>query len=145
MKFQKESNRMSAVWRMLKGLALAWITALIICAISAVMLASGTLSEEMMTYTALLALLLSALLGSLLAIGKEGTERLLWGSVFGIVYWTSLFCFGILLFEEATSGLAVTGLVIMGGSLTASLLKMPSKGGGRYGKFKYKRGAFVQN
>lgn len=136
---------MSAIWRMLKGLVAAWIAALIMCAISAVMLASGTLSEEMMTYTALLALLLSALLGSFMAIGKEESGRMLLGSAFGIVYWTSLFCFGILLFEEATSGLAVTGLVIMGGSLTASLLKMPSKGGRRHGKFKYKRGAFVQN
>lgn len=81
-----------------------------------------------MGYVCAAALLLSGILGGLIAVAGKESGRLLLCALHGAAFFLALLCGGILLFDTAAQGVGGTALMCLGSSVAAALLTMKKKG-----------------
>jgi len=94
------------------------------------------ISWEKIGYGIMILLLISSFLGAAEASRKIKRRKLLVCTLSGIAYWVELAAITALLFGGQYEAVGVTGLLIMGGSLTAALL-VSSKREGKNRKKRY--------
>lgn len=104
------------------GAAVSLVTMLIGVAICASMILAGTVSEASAGYCAIGILLLSAVAGAAAAIGKREEKRLYLCLAAGAIYLLVLLSMTAAFFDGQYQGVAVTAVVIFGGSVLAVLL-----------------------
>ena len=114
----------SAVFGTAAGAGGSLFVTLILTALGADLINRGTVSASVMDGLALGILIMSTIIGTLLAVGMTGNQRLAVGVGAGVVYFVTLLGCSAMLFDGAYSGVGVTVLVILGGSLGAVLLSV---------------------
>lgn len=118
------------------GLLFGAIISLGLTILSAVVLAKLVASEVMaeanIGYGVMAMLLVASFIGSLCAHARIKRQRLLVCGLSGVIYFLILLSITALFFGGQYEAVGVTGLLVLGGSLTAGLLgTMPGRGGKR--------------
>lgn len=145
MKQNRMSTKLTAVRRFSIGVLISWIVAIGICMIGAAMITAGTIGESAGGYCSMLAILIGSMLGGLFTIKREEGKALLQSLLQGGLFYISLLCVGVLLFEGALHGAGVTGMLAICGNIAALLLKGKEKRQSIRVRRRFKRNAFVQN
>ena len=113
------------------GLGLSLIVSItitaIITGIFSVMLQNNTLIWKNIGYWIMAMLLLVSFVGGKTAINRIKSNKYLISVMSGILYWTFLLCITALFFGGQYSSVYETAILIIAGSMTASLLHLPSK------------------
>lgn len=113
------------------GLGISLLTNVLITAIASALIAyyidQKTISWENVGYYIMLALLISSHLGGKAAISTIRTQYLLVSAMSGLLYWMFLLCFTALFFGGSYDAVWETGGLIMSGSMTAAMIRMPRK------------------
>ncbi len=112
---------------LLKGLTVAWFAATIVHMLGAGLVSGGYIPEKSTDYISVISLIFSAMTGAWIVKKRTETYTWLWCMIFGLVYFISLLCVGILLFEGQHSGVLVTLLITEGGSTAAALVNIGKK------------------
>ena len=94
----------------------------IICILGGWMIGSEIISQEHIGYCAITALLISAIMGSIVAWKKARRKRLIISLACGIIYYLILAGFTIVFFDGSFRGLGVTLITILAGSVISVLL-----------------------
>ena len=111
------------------GLSLAINTAIttIMIILIAVMVDHGTITWESVGYWIMSMLLISSFIGAKTAIHSIKTQYLLIAAMSGVLYWTVLLCVTALFFGGKYGSVMETAALIVAGSITAALIKLPAK------------------
>lgn len=116
-----------------------------LCGLAITLLGSGIIaklidanvfSESSIGYGIMVILLLAAFLGSLLAYGKIGRQRLLVCMTTGLIQFLLLLSMTALFFGGQYSGVGVTALLILCGSALAAFLGLRENRGGKTRKIR---------
>lgn len=122
------------------GLAIGGLSGLIITlfgsAILAKLIDANVFSESSIGYGIMVILLLASFLGSLLAYGKIGRQRLLVCMTTGLIQFLLLLSMTALFFGGQYSGVGVTALLILCGSALAAFLGLRENRGGKTRKIR---------
>lgn len=113
------------------GLGISLITNILLTAIMSGALAfcvdKKTIPWETIGYYIMIMLLVSSFAGGKAAIATIGTQYLLISAMSGLLYWMFLLCFTALFFGGSYDAVGETGALIMAGSLTSAMLRLPRK------------------
>ena len=107
------------------------VTTLMVTAIGASLIARETLPQEQFGFCAIAALLLGSIFGAVTAVKRIKHRKMLVGVLSGVVYYIMLLGMTVLFFGGRFSGLGVTLLVVLCGSLIGALLSSKEPGKGR--------------
>lgn len=124
--------------RIAVGVAVSLGIMLLVCAITAVMVSSGSLAEGNMIYGAAAALLLGSMVGAWCAVSGAERQRLWICLAHGGTCMAVLWILGALLFDSGMEGLGATAILCLGGSCTVGLVKMRGGSHGSSRKRRYK-------
>ena len=104
------------------GAAVSMIVTVVVCGLGAWLIASELMPQKQIGYCSIAALLLSAVLGGMTAIGRVKRKKLTVSLLNGGIYYGILIAVTILFFDGSFQGMGVTLAVILMGSLAAVLL-----------------------
>ena len=120
---QKATGRATSVPSGLAaGAIVSMIVTVLICALGAWLIESEIMPQQQIGYCSIAALLLSAILGGMTAAGRVKRKNLMVSLMNGGIYYGLLVALTILFFDGKFQGMGVTLIVVMIGSLAASLL-----------------------
>lgn len=122
MKNHKEKTVLRYTKPLLWGLIVSWILDIGVCMIGSGMIVSGTIEETAAGYCTVIALILGSLGGCCLSNKMAGEHPLIMSAVFGGLFYISLLCSGMLVFDGKMDGIVVTMVLIVGTSLAAGLV-----------------------
>ena len=120
---QKATGRASSIPAGLAaGAAVSILMTLLICLIGGWMIGSELISQQQIGYCSIVALLTSAILGSLTAWKKIRRKRLLVCMVSGLAYFVILAIITLIFFDGGYQGMGVTLITILVGAAVSVLL-----------------------
>lgn len=115
------------------GLAIGWGCSMAVTLLGSVIVAAlldrRIMEMDSIGYGTMLILLLSSMLGATLAVKRIKKQRMMVSMLAGAAYYLTLLAVTALFFGGQYEGMAVTGLVILGGSLAAALSGLRQKRG----------------
>lgn len=115
------------------GLAIGWgcsmVVTLIGSMIVAAMLDRRIMDMDSIGYGTMLILLLASMFGAAFAVHRIKKQRMMVSMLAGIAYYLTLLAVTALFFGGQYEGMAVTGLVVLGGSMAAALIGLRQKRG----------------
>lgn len=133
----------SLITESLKGLGVAIVTNVIVCAIVAAMIAGEKIDESTIGYGAAAAIALGAMIGAITASRRAKEKRLIVCLIVGAGLYLVLLCAGMLFFDGQFHSLGVTALLTIGCSCGAGLLGLSGKKHTAHGKIRRKTRQFV--
>lgn len=101
------------------GTVASIITSLVIAVILTMLIEHDKLSPEMMNYGVMLLLMLSAVVGAMIARIRYSSRIMIVCIITAVCYWISLLCVTALFFDGSYSGVPATALVIIAGGIIA--------------------------
>lgn len=104
------------------GTAASIMTSLVIAVVLAMLIGHGKMSPEMMNYGVMILLMLSSVVGAMIARIHCSSRIMIVCIVTALCYWISLLSITALLFEGMYSGVSATALVIIAGGIIAGCL-----------------------
>ena len=105
------------------GLAVGLLAVLVGGLAGAYLISSETVGFETLNYISVVVLLCAAFFAALAGgKGTAGKERLLTGMITGGGLWLVLLCINLLMFDNGISGVWVTAVLMLAGSMAAFLL-----------------------
>ena len=125
-----------AVKSLITGLLTAAITLITLTALAAMLIGNSTIKENNVNYVTAMVGLMSSVAGSWIATRKIECKRIYISLFFAFTYWLMLISVTALFFEGKYSGVAVTLLLILAGSLLPIILRN-GKHKKRYASRKY--------
>ena len=134
---------MKTIKNLLIACMISWIAVIILNMIGAVMIVADQIKQSQAGYISWISLLLSTIIGAWNIKKKSETKPWLWCLIFGFVYYLSLLCAGILLFEGQLTGGFVTLLITIGSSAAVIVTGNRRKKHSISRKKGYKTRAFV--
>ncbi len=109
------------------SLIISIITTAIIIGIISIMLDNNSIQWESIGYWIMAMLLLVSFEGGKVAIISIKSNKYLLSFMSGLLYWAFLLCITALFFGGQYSAVLETALLILAGSMTASLMQLPNK------------------
>lgn len=113
------------------GLAMGWITQMLVtvlaCVLLAMLILNGRAGWEAMGYGVMVILLLSAYLGAATACSQIGRRKLLICGISGGIYLLTLVAMVVLFFDGRFDAIWVPALLVAGGAATAALIHCREK------------------
>ena len=113
------------------GLAMGWVTSMVItaaaCGLLAWLILEGKTGWEAMGYGAIITLLAASYAGSSMACKLISRRKLLVCILSGVIYLFSLGLITALLFGGRLEGIWISGLLVLGGAGTAALVHCAEK------------------
>lgn len=137
MNFRNDHNRFRGCMRVLKALAVGWVTTLGATAIISILISGEYLSERSLTSASVMSTMLSASIIAIIAGRKQESGKLLWSIIGGVTYYLSLIGCNALFYDGKYKGLLASCLTILGCSLVCGLLLTRQK---HQGSLYYKAG-----
>ncbi len=138
---QKPSGRAVSMPRgLVMGGVTSLTTTLVLTALYAKLMESGTMGEGQIGYWVMGMLLGGSFFGSMVAVSKVKRQRLMVCLLSGLVYFLMLMSITALFFGGQYAAVGVTGILVMGGSLLPVLVsgQKPRAGKGRHRKSGYR-------
>lgn len=109
---------------------------LLLAAVLAKLIASEIIEEGNIGYGVMILLLASSFLGAISAYGKIKRQRLVVCLLSGVLYMVILLAITALFFGGQYDAVGVTLLLVLGGCLSAGLIGIREKRGGKRGKIR---------
>ena len=109
------------------GLLVSMMTTVVGSIITALLIAGEKMGEGQVIYGAVATLIVGSFLGALVASSAVDFNRFVVSSIVGVAYIVVLFCITVLFFGGLYENVWTTGLLIMGGSVAASLVGLRRK------------------
>lgn len=134
-KQERRQEKTGSLWvdpmcDLLKGSALAGISAILLLLLGAILISSGVLKERWIDGTVLTVCVFAALVGGLYAVKRIGKRTLLVGLGVGMVLFLLLLAAGVLAYGATSMGDSGTGVLcacVCGGGIAGILGSTPKK------------------
>lgn len=106
------------------GLITALLITILLAAVTAVLIAGEKIGEDKALFSSAASLLLSAAFGGICAANVAGERKMIVCLIHGAVYYVTLLCVTAMFFEGRYENIWITGLLVLGASVSVGLLVM---------------------
>jgi putative membrane protein (TIGR04086 family) len=106
------------------GLITALLITILLAAVTAVLIAGEKIGEDKALFGSAASLLLGAAFGGICAANVAGDRKMIVCLIHGAVYYVTLLCMTAMFFEGRYENIWITGLLILGASISVGLLDM---------------------
>lgn len=109
------------------GLIIALLITMLLAGVTAILIAGEKIGEDKALYGSAASLLLGAALGGFCAARVIGEKKMIVSLIHGAVYYVIMLCVTAVFFEGRYENIWITGLLILGASISVGLLGKQSK------------------
>jgi putative membrane protein (TIGR04086 family) len=106
------------------GLITALLNTILLAAVTAVLIAGEKIGEDKALLGSAASLLLGAAFGGICAANVAGERKMVVCLIYGAVYYVTLLCMTAMFFEGRYENIWITGLLVLGASISVGLLVM---------------------
>ena len=106
------------------GLITALLITILLAAVTAVLIAGEKIGEDKALFGSAASLLLGAAFGGICAANVAGERKMIICLIHGAVYYVTLLCVTAVFFEGRYENIWITGLLVLGASISVGLLVM---------------------
>jgi putative membrane protein (TIGR04086 family) len=106
------------------GVITALLITILLAAVTAVLIAGEKIGEDKALFGSAASLLLGAAFGGICAANVAGDRKMIVCLIHGAVYYVTLLCMTAMFFEGRYENIWITGLLILGASISVGLLDM---------------------
>jgi putative membrane protein (TIGR04086 family) len=106
------------------GVITALLITILLAAVTAVLIAGEKIGEDKALFGSAASLLLGAAFGGICAANVAGERKMIICLIHGAVYYVTLLCVTAVFFEGRYENIWITGLLVLGASISVGLLVM---------------------